>query len=128
NAIWLGCHDGEGGAEWHHRTRASAEEQLSTLIDNAAGQRLLIGFDFAMAYPAGFAARVTGSDDPRALWQWLAEAVEDGPDNRNNRFAVAQRLNALFPEGPGPFWSHPTDQDWPGLPPLRRGIDYEALG
>lgn len=128
NAIWLGCHDGEGGAEWHHRTRASAEEQLSTLIDNAAGQRLLIGFDFAMAYPTGFAARVAGKANPRALWRWLAERVEDGPDNRNNRFAVAQEINALFVEGQGPFWSHPTDQHWPGLPPRRIGIDYDALG
>lgn len=128
NAIWLGCHDAEGGAEWHHRTRASAEDQLSTLIDNAAGQRLLIGFDFAMAYPAGFAARVTGEASPRALWRWLADRVEDGPDNRNNRFAVAQEINALFAEGHGPFWSHPTDQDWPGLPPRRSGIDYDTLG
>ena len=25
NAIWIGCHDAEGGIEWHHRTRAAAE-------------------------------------------------------------------------------------------------------
>ncbi len=128
NAIWLGCHDVEGGAEWHHRTRASAEEQLRTLIASAAGQRLLIGFDFAMAYPAGLAARLTGTTDPRALWHWLAERVEDAPDNRNNRFAVAQAVNEIFAEAPGPFWSHPTDQHWPGIPSLRRGIDYAALG
>ena len=130
NAIWLGCHDAEGGAEWHHRTRASACDQIATLIDMAAaqGQRLLIGFDFAFGYPAGFGARLTGSADPRALWRWLADRIEDAPDNRNNRFAVAQAVNAAFPEGPGPFWSFPSDQDWPGIPALRRGIDYAALG
>lgn len=130
NAIWLGCHDAEGGAEWHHRTRAGAEEQLNGLIDTAAAQgvRLLIGFDFAMAYPAGLAARLTGEDSPRALWRWLADAIEDAPDNRNNRFAVAQAINDLFPEGPGPFWSFPSEQHWPGIPALRRGIDYAALG
>ena len=130
NAVWLGCHDAEGGAEWHHRTRASAEDQLNGLIETAVAQgaRLLIGFDFAMAYPAGLAARLTGEAGSRALWRWLAGAIEDAPDNRNNRFAVAQAVNEAFPEGPGPFWSHPTDQHWPGIPGQRRGIDYAVLG
>ncbi|MFO1201942.1 MAG: molybdopterin guanine dinucleotide synthesis [Tabrizicola sp.] len=129
NAVWIGCHDGEGGAEWHHRTRASAEAQLVTLIETAraAGQRVLIGFDFAMGYPAGFAARLTGEARADAVWRWLAGAVTD-VDNRNNRFEVATRINAAFPEGPGPFWSHPTGQSWPGLPFRRAGIDYTVLG
>ena len=129
NAVWIGCHDAEGGAEWHHRTRAAAEAQLVTLIDTAraAGQRVLIGFDFAMGYPAGFAARLTGEARAEAVWRWLDAAIIDH-DNRNNRFEVATRINAAFPEGPGPFWSHPTGQMWPGLPFRRTGIDYAALG
>ncbi|MFM7444834.1 MAG: molybdopterin-guanine dinucleotide biosynthesis protein MobB, partial [Tabrizicola sp.] len=129
NAVWIGCHDTEGGAEWHHRTRASAEAQLVTLIETAraSGQRLLIGFDFAMGYPTGFAARLTGEASGPAVWRWLTEAITD-IDNRNNRFEVATRINAVFPEGPGPFWSHPTGQSWPGLPFRRAGIDYAALG
>jgi hypothetical protein len=129
NAIWIGCHDAEGGAEWHHRTRGAAEAQLLALIDTAraVGLRLLVGFDFAMGYPLGFADRLCGGD-VRALWAWLAAAITDTPDNRNNRFAVAAAINATFPEGPGPFWSHPSNQSWPGLPPLRSGIDYAALG
>lgn len=129
NAVWIGCHDAEGGAEWHHRTRASAEAQLVTLIETAraSGQRLLIGFDFAMGYPAGFAARLTGEARAETVWRWLAEAITD-IENRNNRFEVATRINAAFPEGPGPFWSHPTGQSWPGLPFRRAGIDYAALG
>ena len=130
NAVWIGCHDAEGGAEWHHRTRATAEAQLVTLIDTvrAQGLRLLIGFDFAMGYPAGFAARLTGKAQARAVWAWLDSAITDGPDNRNNRFEIAARINAGFPEGPGPFWSHPTGQLHPGLPFRRAGIDYAALG
>jgi len=129
NAVWIGCHDAEGGAEWHHRTRAGAEAQLLTLIDTSQseGLRLLIGFDFAMGYPAGFALRLTGEARAQAVWNWLAGAITD-IDNRNNRFEVATRINALFPEGPGPFWSHPSGQTWPGLPFRRAGIDYEALG
>jgi molybdopterin-guanine dinucleotide biosynthesis protein B len=129
NAVWIGCHDAEGGAEWHHRTRAAAEAQLGTLIETARaeGLRLLIGFDFAMGYPAGFAARLTGEARAEAVWDWLAGEITD-IENRNNRFEVATRINATFPEGPGPFWSHPTGQVWPGLPSRRAGIDYAALG
>ncbi len=130
NSIWIGCHDAEGGAEWHHRTRTTAEAQLLTLIETsrADGLRVLVGFDFAMGYPSGFARRLTGNPEARSVWRWLADAVSDGPDNRNNRFAVAARINAVFPEGPGPFWSHPTGQTWPGLPFRRVGIDYAVLG
>lgn len=130
NSIWLGCHDAEGGAEWHHRTRATAESQLITLIDTAqaAGQRLLIGCDFAFAYPKGFAARLIGKPDPRGLWRWLDDAITDHPTNKNNRFDVAAQINAAFPEGPGPFWSHPINQHYGGLPFKKLGIDYAALG
>ena len=130
NSIWIGCTDAEGAAEWHHRTRAAAEAQLAALIDTAlaTGQRLLLGLDFAFGYPAGLAARLTGQAAAPALWAWLAAAITDAPDNRNNRFAVAARINAAFPEGPGPFWSHPSGQSWPGLPARRQGIDYAALG
>ncbi len=129
NAVWIGCHDAEGGAEWHHRTRASAEAQLLTLIDTVRAEwlRVLIGFDFAMGYPAGFAARLTGEARSEAVWRWVAREITD-VENRNNRFEVATRINAVFPEGPGPFWSHPMGQVWPGLPFRRAGIDYEALG
>jgi hypothetical protein len=129
NAVWIGCCDAEGGVEWHHRTRAGAEAQLTTLIDTARamGVRLLIGFDFAMGYPAGFAARLTGEARAEAVWRWLSRTVTD-VDNRNNRFDVATRINAAFPEGPGPFWSYPIGQSWPGLPFRRSGIDYALLG
>ncbi|MBL9052475.1 MAG: molybdopterin-guanine dinucleotide biosynthesis protein MobB, partial [Tabrizicola sp.] len=130
NAVWVGCHDAEGGQEWHHRTRRTAEAQILTLIETARadGLRLLVGFDFAMGYPAGFAARLTGQAKAPAVWDWLAGAVRDDTENRNNRFEVATRINAAFPEGPGPFWSHPTGQSWPGLPSRREGVDYDALG
>lgn len=130
DSIWIGCHDAEGGAEWHHRTRHAAEAHLVELLDRAAqdGQRVLLGLDFAFAYPRGLAGALTGRADPRAIWAYLAQAVLDGPDNRNNRFAVAAAMNARFVQGPGPFWSHPSGQDWPGLPFRKAGIDYAALG
>ena len=130
NSIWVGCHDAEGGIEWHHRTRRAAEAQIVTLIAaaQAQGQRLLVGFDFAFGYPAGLALRLTGEARAQAVWAWLNDAIRDDAENRNNRFDVASRINAAFPEGPGPFWSHPSGQHWPGLPFRRAGIDYAAMG
>ena len=130
NSIWIGCHDAEGGIEWHHRTRRAAETQIVTLITaaQAQGQRLLVGFDFAFGFPAGLALRLTGEARAQAVWAWLNDAIRDDAENRNNRFDVASRINAAFPEGPGPFWSHPSGQHWPGLPFRRAGIDYAAMG
>jgi hypothetical protein len=130
NAVWIGCHDAEGAAEWHHRTRAGAEAQLVTLIDTAraAGMRLLVGFDFAMGYPAGFRRPADRRGAGRGGLALAGGGDHRRRGNRNNRFDVASRINAAFPEGPGPFWSHPSGQSWPGLPFRRDGIDYAVLG
>ena len=105
-----------------HRTRAAALAALADLFaaEAAAGRRVLAGFDFPFGWPRGLAARVTGRPEGPALWDWLADAVTDGPDNRSNRFAAAERINALFP-GLGPFWGRPRTAPHPGVP--ERGRD-----
>lgn len=125
DAIWIGA---AGAPPVYHRTRASAEAALAEVITatRAAGQRLLVGFDFPFGYPAGFAAAVTGCAGARALQGWLAATVTDRPDNGNDRFALAARLNGLFP-APGPFWGRPATLRLPGLSPTRPK-DYAALG
>jgi molybdopterin-guanine dinucleotide biosynthesis protein B len=96
--------------------------------ERRAGRRLLMGFDFPMGYPRGFAARLTGEATARAVWRWLAERLGDGPDNANNRFALADQINArLAGGGTGPFWGRPAGLDLPHLP-ARREVDYDALG
>lgn len=128
DAIWLGIAR-EGAVETsYHRSRAGAEAALRALMaaEGAAGRRLLIGFDFPMGYPQGFAARLTGRPQARAVWRWLAGQIVDGPDNRNNRFAVAALANGLS-GGPGPFWGCPRGQERPGLPACKT-VDYAALG
>lgn len=134
DAIWIGTATATGTEARYFRTRAEAEAHLSALIDaeRAADRRLLIGFDFPMGYPKGFAARLTGQADPRAIWAWLAERVTDA-GNRNNRFALADAVNASFAakagagSAGGPFWGRPS-----GLPlshlPDRKAVDYPALG
>lgn len=121
DAVWIG--EARAGAPpgavtaVYHRTRAAAMADLAARIEGAlaAGERLLVGADFAMGYPAGFARGLTGREGALAVWDWLAAAVEDGPDNANNRFAVAAAINARFP-GIGPFWGCPPGLALPGLP------------
>jgi molybdopterin-guanine dinucleotide biosynthesis protein B len=125
DAIWIAE---SGGTEHHFRTRAAAEAWLTARLTALSGQRVLLGFDFAFAWPEGFAAALTGRADPRAVWDWLAAHLTDGADNANNRFALADALNARFSSGPGPFWSCPATLHLPDLPHRRAGIDYPALG
>ncbi|MEM6549059.1 MAG: molybdopterin guanine dinucleotide synthesis [Pseudomonadota bacterium] len=112
------------------RTRAAAIAALADLFaaELSAGRRILAGFDFPFGYPEGLAARVTGSPETLRLWQWLADAIEDGPNNANNRFEVAARINRLF-DGVGPFWGCPVGRGIADLPMkgrARHGIDHPA--
>lgn len=129
DAIWLGiARGGVADAPIYCRSRQEAEAQIATLIDTerAAGRRLLATFDFPFGYPHGFAHHITGSDDPFALWDWISARIADAPDGSNNRYAVAEEMNARF-EGPGPFWGKPNQTDWPGVPYRKAGITYDVV-
>ena len=118
DAIWIGItRDGAPEAPLHMPTRRAAEAWLADTLrtEIAAGRRVMAGFDFPFGYPHGFARAVVGRDDTLALWDWLAERIEDDDTGRNNRFAVASQLNCLFP-GTGPFWGKPSERDWPDIP------------
>ena len=127
DAIWIGTTRHGQTTTTYHRTRAAAETFLTTLLDAeaAAGHRTLVGLDFAMAYPQGFATALTGRPDPRAVWAWLAHHITDGAENANNRFAVADQINARF-HAPGPFWGRPASAAHTHLSPTK-AIDYAAL-
>ncbi len=113
DAIWLCEHEAEPE---YLRNREVAEDRLRALIDDAQalGQRLLIGFDFPFGYPAGFTRALTGQDDPFAVWDWVEQNLDDTPKG-NNRFALADQINAQFP-GVGPFWFNALKQDFAHLP------------
>lgn len=108
-------------------TRAEAAQRLGALAAEAVagGGRLLIGADFAFGFPAGFAAGLTGRPEALAVWEWLAARLSDGPDNRNDRFALAAAINRIFP-GVGPFWFRPAGLNLPELP--LRGRDRGGYG
>ncbi|MDH4442216.1 MAG: precorrin-8X methylmutase, partial [Rhizobium sp.] len=126
NSLWACLARREGDRvviDWNENfsTRHAFMERLEAVVGVAVaqGDRLLCGFDFAFGYPAGTAERLTGRADWRALWRKIAAEIEDGPDNRNNRFDLASRWNAThFTETPR-FWGHPHQHVYPALSPKR---------
>ena len=119
DAIWIGeWGPDEGASSRYYRTRDAAEAAIFDSLNAALseGRRVLLGFDFAFGYPVGFAARLAGHAHAFAVWDWLRKELRDGPDNDNDRFDVADKINARFP-GVGPFWGHPQGRHHPNLPP-----------
>ena len=123
DSIWIAA-GGWGGvpAPENPATRAEAVVRIEARLADAtaAGRRLLLGFDFPFGYPAGTARMLTGRDGWEVVWARIAELVEDGPDNANNRFDAAAELNAAF-AGDGPFWGNGLKRDIPGLPRRKPG-------
>ena len=121
NSIWVAVCDKDGPVELvNPDTRQEAINHVEALLDEATtqGGRLLCGFDFPFGYPQGTARKLAGSDGWEVLWEQLAEHIEDGPNNANNRFQVAARLNQGF-EVEGPFWGNGLKRDIAGLPRKR---------
>ena len=128
DAIWIGVHGKAQVTEHYCRTRSSAETQLTAILDAeaAAGRRALVGFDFPMGYPAGFAKRLTGQAQAAAIWAWLAARITDDAHNTSNRLAVGGQINTLFKPLAGPFWGRPQTHDIAGLP-FTKAVDYKAI-
>ena len=80
------------------RTRARGMAIVREHISGwkAEGRRVLVGFDFAFGYPAGF-ANALGLDTSEAPWKalhaHLATHVTDSPENEHNRDAFAEQCN-----------------------------------
>lgn len=126
DAIWIGiCRNGMSEDPLYMRNRIDAESWLAQCIEDEqnAGRRVLIGFDFPFGYPAGFTRKITGRDDPFAFWSLLESQIEDSVEGTNNRFDVAETMNAFF-DGPGPFWGKSHKDLWPGIPYVKKGIAY----
>jgi molybdopterin molybdotransferase len=128
DAIWLGVtRDGASEEPIYCRSRQEAEAKIAQVIEQEtqAGRRVLCAFDFPFGYPAGFARKVTGSDDPLVLWDWFAARITDAADGSNNRYEVAETLNRMF-EGIGPFWGKSHKDRWPDIPYGKTGIIYDT--
>ena len=94
-------------------TRAQATAELGDAFARllADGRRILAGFDFPFGFPAGTARRLGLKGLPwRGLWQTLSDSIEDGADNANNRFDVAERLNRAMSGEAFPFWGNVREE------------------
>lgn len=125
DAIWVAVK--KPGAnlqeERYFRTRYEAEAWiLGTLRDSVSkGERTLIGYDFDFGFPAGFGESLglAGSEATwLQVWKLVSELIEDGADNSNNRFDVAEHINALCSvtdSASGPFWGTPRGSTYPHI-------------
>lgn len=99
-------------------TRDDALRRLTCLIADELkmNRRVLVGFDFPFGYPKGVAEHLTGKASALALWDWLAGQIKDEPDNANNRFEVAEKINEAYVSGLGPCWGRPRAWSFPTIP------------
>ena len=111
-------------------TRAEAEKKLTAVLDDLKkrGERALLGFDFPLGFPRGFAKALNlpaAAPAWRAAWDQLDKMVKDKADNTNNRFGVASEINRRLTGGPFPFWGCPPKDTLTTLQP-KRGRDHGA--
>lgn len=92
------------------KARAFIEDMLAKLTKR--GDKVLLGFDFSLGYPAGTAKALGLDTEKQAPWAamhaHLATRYKDKPDNNSRpRFAIAAGLNYTISKGPFPFWGAP---------------------
>lgn len=107
NQVWsaVAAHGRLEAPPLYHRTRGQCAGWLTSMLKSCSG-RVLVGFDFAMGYPADVrGSRVLPGGRP--LGALLGRCIEDDVDtNQNNRFEAARDLNGAIEQrlGVRPFW------------------------
>jgi molybdopterin molybdotransferase len=94
-------------------TAAAIEARLRRNLGE--GRRTLVALDVSFGFAAG-ATRILGIPGRppwRALWRTLEERIEDDERNANNRFDVADELNASC--GTRVFWGRPVASNFDRL-------------
>lgn len=113
DSIWIGALTPDARLKLAFRasnppTRAKALEELTDLLGRCLkrGDRVLMGVDFPLGFPAGTsdALKLKREAPWRTIRDFLLKEMKDKPDNSNNRFALAARMNRLISDGPFPFW------------------------
>ncbi len=119
NSIWIGALTKDARLKLQFKaenidTRLKARAYLEDIIGKLTkrGDKVLLGFDFSLGYPAG-TAKALGLDIVKqapwaAMHAHLATRYKDKPDNNSRpRFAIAAGLNYTISKGPYPFWGAP---------------------
>ncbi len=99
-------------------TRRQATAELADLLSDLIARdcHAIVGFDFSLGFPAGFAARLRpNAPNWLSVWKEIAGRIRDSDDNANNRFEVAAALNERISGGAFPFWGCPDGEARPNL-------------
>ncbi|WP_340693830.1 hypothetical protein [Hyphomonas sp.] len=119
NSIWIGILAKDARLKLQFKavnidTRLKARAFLEDMVAKLTrrGDRVLLGFDFSLGYPAG-TAKALGLDVSKqppwaAMHAHLASKLKDKPDNSNARYAIAAGMNYAISKGPFPFWGAPA--------------------
>ncbi len=118
NSIWVGVRARNARLKFQFtsvnpRTRLEARTFIKDMANKLIGRgdKVLIGVDFALGYPAGTADAIGLDTRDTAPWAamhaHLASKVKEREDNSNARFALAAGLNYAISKGPHPFWGAP---------------------
>ena len=102
----------------YERTRHEALDRLARLIADELALRPPGAGGLRLSLRLSGGCRRTSDRPgvgPRALGLVRPHRIEDGPDNDNNRYAVAAAINAAYP-GIGPFWGRPARWSYPTIP------------
>ncbi|MGB3625655.1 MAG: hypothetical protein WA989_07500 [Henriciella sp.] len=119
NSIWIGVLARDARLKFHFQaanpsTRLAARDIIGNLAERftSRGDKVLIGFDFSLGYPAGTAKAAGIAKDGEPAWKsmfgHLSAKLKDKTDNANKRFAIAAGLNYAISKGPHPFWGAPA--------------------
>lgn len=119
NSIWVGVLAKDARLKLQYQsvnidTRLKARTFIEGMIAKLTGRgdRVLIGFDFSLGYPAGTAAALGLDTTKQSPWQamhaHLSSKMKDKPDNSNPRYAIAAGMNYAISKGPFPFWGAPA--------------------
>jgi len=116
NSIWIGSDRADAV---NPETRQQAWKMLRCRLSSAqkAGQRVLIGVDFAFGYPSGVAERITGHPSALAIWDHLAALHQDDRTNASNYRDVAAQMNRQL--GRAVFWGNGRKEQIADLPRLK---------
>ena len=111
-------------------TREAAMKALRDILADLGrrSEKALIGFDFSLGFPAGTAAMLKVKEPHwRGMWDFLGANVVDKPNNVNNRFAVAAKMNRLMTGEAKPFWGCPANDAQTWLSPTKPTGSTEGL-
>jgi hypothetical protein len=114
----------------NHATRVETMAEIDRRLDRALnrGRRVLVAIDVSFGFAAGAAKTLGLRGRPAwsALWATLEARLHDDDQNRNDRFEVADAMNAAC--GTRVFWGRPVASSFSHLVHLPiRNVDVEGL-